>query len=203
MDFENIQKSWHKQPVIADPDHTVLNAQKDKWQRNQKKVFKMNICMSAAFLGTMLGIGWVYFSFEDQYGPAFKISIASVYILMIVYLIITWRSYSFKRINLDSSSQTFIQQQIKKLRWQKDVITKYLVIYIILLWLAMVMYILEIAKEGTPTFRYTAIGVTTMYLFGCAIWSRATRQKKHLQELNDLIADLDDLKKGLDTMHGE
>nr|WP_199157606.1 hypothetical protein [Pedobacter sp. ASV2] len=199
MNFDDIQKSWQAQPVQVNTDNKVLNAQKDRWQKNQQKLFKVNICMSLGFLAAMIVIGWVYFSFKAEYGLPFKISIATVYTLMIVFLVISWRSYSFKKRNIDDSSQKYIQQQIKMLKWQKDVITKYTWFYIVLLWLAMVMYILEITLKGTPTFRYTALAITTLYMFGITWWNRLRKQKKQLIEINELIADLESIRQGLNN----
>ncbi|WP_316804847.1 hypothetical protein [Pedobacter nototheniae] len=197
MDFEDIQKSWQAQPVEVNTDHKLLDAQKDRWERNQQKLFRNNICMSLGFFVAMVVIGWVYFSFKDQYGLPFKISIATVYILMIVFLVINWRSYAFKKRNIHDSSQEYIQQQIKRLNWQKNIITKYTWMYTILLWLAMVMYIWEITMMATPTFRYTALGITTFYIFGITVWNRARKQKKQLKEIHELIADLENMKRGL------
>lgn len=200
MDFDDIQKSWQAQPVQVNMDNKILNAQKDRWQKNQQKLFKANICMSLGFLAAMIVIGWVYFSFKAEYGLPFKISIATVYTLMIVFLVISWRSYSFKKRNIDDSSQEYIQQQVKMLKWQKDVITKYTWFYIVLLWLAMVMYICEITMKATPTFRYTALAITTLYIFGITLWNRLRKQKRQLLEINELITDLESIGQGLNNV---
>lgn len=200
MEFEDILKGWQEQPVQANPDQNVLDTRKDDWQRNQQKIFKTNICLSLGFLAAMIGIGWVYFSFKDEYGWPFKMSIAAIYCLMIVFSVISWRSYSFKRTNMHLSSQRYIQQQIDKLRWQKNVIVKYTGIYTVLLWLAMVMYIWEITMAATTTFRYTALGITTLYIFGMSIWSIKRKQKKQIPGINSLIADLEAMKRRLDAL---
>lgn len=200
MDFDDIQKSWQAQPVQVNMDNKILNAQKDRWQKNQQKLFKANICMSLGFLVAMIVIGWVYFSFKAEYGLPFKISIATVYTLMIVFWGISWRSYSFKKRNIDDSSQEYIQQQVKMLKWQKDVITKYTWFYIVLLWLAMVMYIWEITIKATPTFRYTAFAITTLYIFGITLWNRLRKQKRQLLEINEIITDLESIGQGLNNI---
>ena len=196
IDFEDIKNSWQAHPIGVNTDQKLLYVKKDKWERNQKRVFKSNLLISIGFFIAMLGIGWVYFTFKDQYGLPFKISIATVYILMIVFSVVSWRSYRFKKRDTDDSSQEYIQQQIKSLTWQKDVITKYMWIYTILLWLAMLLYIWEITTKATPTFRYTAFGITTLYIFGITVWGRVYKKKKQLKEINELIGDLKRLKRG-------
>ena len=83
--------------------------------------------------------------------------------------------------------------------WQKDVMTKFVWIYNFLLWLAMVLYIWEITAKGTPTLRYTALGITTLYIFGITLWSNFYKKKKHLKEINELIEDFKTLKEGFEN----
>jgi hypothetical protein len=197
MEFEDIQKSWQTQRIEVRPHHTVLEANKNRWERNQQKLLKSNVWMSLGFVVAMVAIGWVYFAFYEQYGLPFKVSIGCMYMLMIIFLVVSWRSYNFGKGNMDDSSQEYIQQQIKKLSWQKNVIKRYTVIYVILLWLALLMYIWEITITATPTFRFTAFGLTTLYLFGITMWNRVKKQKKQLAEINLLISSLEDIKGSL------
>jgi len=199
MEFEDIQKSWHQQAVQPSPDTEMLNLQQNNWQKNQQKLKRANVGMSLGFLAAMVGIGWVYISFKDEYGMAFKLSIAVVYFLMIAFLFVSWRSYSFKQINTVSNNQDYIEQQIKKLMWQKDVIIKYTWIYTVLLWMAMMLYIWEITMEATPTFRYTAMAITSLYIFGITFWNRVKKKQRQLDEINVLINDLGEMRSGLNS----
>ena len=198
-DFEDIKNSWQSQPIEATANQKLLLTKQYNWERNQKKLLKTNLFMSIGFVVAMVGIGWVYITFKDQYGLPFRISIVAVYSLMIVFSVISWRSYQFKRRNNNESSQAYIQQQLKSLMWQKDVMTKFVWIYNFLLWLAMVLYIWEITAKGTPTLRYTALGITTLYIFGITLWSNFYKKKKHLKEINELIEDFKTLKEGFEN----
>lgn len=198
MEFEDIQKSWQAQRIQGNPHPKLFEAQKNRWERNQQKLLKNNIWMSLGFVAAMVGIGWVYFAFHEQYGIHFRVSIACIYILMILFLVVNWRSYSFRRGNMDDSSKEYIQQQIKRLSWQKNVIKRYTFIYVILLWMALVMYIWEITITATPIFRFTAFGLTTIYLFGITMWNKVKKQKKQLEEINLLISGLEDIKGSLE-----
>lgn len=198
MEFEDIQKSWQAQPIEGNPHPKLFETQKNKWERNQQKLLKSNIWMSLGFIAAMVGIGWVYFAFHEQYGMPFSVSIACIYILMILFVLASWRSYSFRKVSMDDSSRQYIQQQIKRLSWQKHVIKRYTFIYLILLWMALVMYIWEITITATPIFRFTALGLTTIYLFGITMWNKVKKQKRQLEEIDLLISGLEDLKRRLD-----
>lgn len=197
MEFEDIQKSWNQQTVEPVPDIEMLNVQQHNWKKNQKKLKRSNVIMSIGFLFAMVGIAWVYISYKDEFGLAFKLSIATVYFLMIAFLFVSWKSYAFRQVNTDHNSQDYIGQQIEKLIWQKAVITKYTWIYTILLWMAMLLYIWEITKAATPTFRYTAIAITSFYIFGITIWNRVRKKQRQLDEINGLIKDLELMRSGL------
>ncbi len=77
MNFEDMKKNWQTQAVNAVTDSNEFRTALDsKWQKHQQKVLRMNICLSLAFLAAMIVIGWVYFSFKDEYHWPFQISIA-------------------------------------------------------------------------------------------------------------------------------
>ena len=198
MEFEDIQKSWQAQRVGVQPNPKLFEVQKNRWARNQQKLLKSNIRMSLGFITAMAAIGWVYFTFHEQYGMPFKVSIACMYMLMLLFSVVSWRSYSFRKVGLDDSSQEYIQQQIKRLSWQKNVLERYTFIYVVLLWMALIMYIWEITETASATFRFTAFGITTIYLFGITFWNKVKKQKNKLEELNLLISGLENIKDSLD-----
>ncbi|RZK68636.1 MAG: hypothetical protein EOO85_23905, partial [Pedobacter sp.] len=191
MEFEDIQKSWQAQSVQVKADNKTLNAQTSKWEKNQQRLLRSNICMSLGFVAAMVGIGWVYFSYHEEYGLPFKVSIAFIYILMIVFSIVSWKSYSFSKSNMDDSSQQYIRKQIKKLNWQKKVITKYTIVYVAILWMALMLYIWEITENASPTFKFFAFGITTTYIIGITIWTNFRKKKKQIVEIDSIIADLE------------
>ena len=200
MEFEDIQKSWQAQSVQVKADNKTLNAQTSKWEKNQQRLLRSNICMSLGFVAAMIGIGWVYFSYHEEFGMPFKISIAFIYILMIVFSVVSWRSYSFNKNKMHDSSQQYIEQLIGKLKWQKAVITKYTFVYVVILWMALMLYIWEITKPGSPTFKFFAYGITTLYIVGITAWTHFRKKKKQLVEIESIIADLEAMKSSLNKI---
>ena len=202
MKFEDLQKSWQEQPVTAFTDDTALEQQQTIWQQHQRKLFIANSCMSMGFLAAMLGIGWVYMAYYKQFGWPFKVSIISTYLLMIVFLVINWRSYAFKKEDRELSSAIYIKYQLTKLNWQKKILLQYTWVYTVLLWLAMVMYIWEITAKGSTTFRFAALGITTAYILGITLWNVLKKQKKTLLKINGLIEGLQKISRGFQEEQG-
>lgn len=190
--FEDIQQSWLSQPVkMVDPP--AIQFVQSKWQKHQRKVLLANLAMSIGFLAALIVIGWVFIAFRDQYGWLFDASIVVVYCLLILYLFITWRGYGFKKENLEVSGADFIDYQITRLEWQRKILTTYIWIYMVLLWIALSFYIAEVTGRGSVLFTLTALGITTLYFIGIACWSWFRKNKKQLRQIDELIHELKQL----------
>ncbi|RZM30119.1 MAG: hypothetical protein EOO88_02060 [Pedobacter sp.] len=190
MKFEDLQQSWQAQPVEAFTGTPKVEEQKTKWQQRQRKLLRSNIFMSLGFLAAMIGIGWVYFAYRAEFGLPFRISIATCYLLMVVFATVNWRSYAFKNESMDVSAQEYIRYQIGKLNWQRKIVQYYTHVYTILLWLALVLYTWEITERGTALFRFTALAIITAYIGGITFWTTKKKQRKTLLEINGLITEL-------------
>lgn len=195
--FEDIQKNWLSQPVNDVVQPSEIQFVQNKWQKQQRKVLFANLAMSFGFLIALITIGWVFFAFRHQYGWPFEVSIAVIYCLIIIFLIVSWRSYGFKKESLEVSSVDFIHYQISKLHWQRKVLTTYVWIYCVLLWLALSLYTVEITRRASILFTLTALGITTAYLTGIALWSWFRKTKKQLRQIDEIIYDLKQLHHSL------
>jgi hypothetical protein len=179
MNFDELKNSWQTQPLNTDMKFKEFKSAFDsKWQKHQRKVWKMNVCMSLGFLSAMIAIAWVYFSFKDEYDWPFQASLITTYLLMIIFAAISWRSYGFKKENFEATSKDFVHYQLEKINWQRKVIAQYFWIYIVLLWLALVLYIWEITSGGTALFRYSALGICSVFLLVLSIVEARTQGKK-------------------------
>lgn len=191
MDFDELRKSWQTQPVNDITEITELKSGfQNKWQKNQKKVLRTNICMSIGFLGSIFFLLWVYNTYQAEYRWPFKVSIGTTILLMILFSLISWRSYAFKKENLEGSFVEYIDYQIQKLFWQRKMLTQFIWVYSILLWLALVMYVWELTNGATALFRYTALAIITAYLVGLNIWSWYKKQKKQILAIDEMIGEL-------------
>ncbi|RYE27563.1 MAG: hypothetical protein EOP45_00760 [Sphingobacteriaceae bacterium] len=200
MNFEDLQKSWLAQPVNAVTNIKQLESNlESKWQKYQRKVLITNLFISVSFVLTLFVIGWIYLKYHLQYGVPFTVSIGLVYVLLLVFLMVSWRSYAFKKDKMEVSGVEYLSYQLQKLHWRRKTITSYIWVYTILLWLALMMYTFEVTRVSAPVFRYGAIVLITAYAFGITIWSRFVKQKKQLMQLEELTAELEELRMKLSS----
>ena len=186
MNFEELKSSWQTQPLNSGVELNELKRDFDsKWNRYQNGIYRTNVCMSLGFIAATIAIVTVYIKFQAEFGLAFKLSLASTCLLMIVFAVIAWRSYDFKKDNLEVSSNDFVQYQLRKISWQRKVVSQYIWIYMALLWLAVMMYIWEITNPATATLKYAAMGVTTLFLLIVAIRD-GRKQKSRLAKLDEM-----------------
>ena len=191
MNFEELKSSWQTQPLNSGMELNELKRDLDsKWNKYQNSLYRTNVCMTLGFIAATIAIVTVYIKFQAEFGLAFKLSLASTCLLMIVFAAIAWRSYDFKKDNLEVSSNDFVQYQLKKIRWQRSVISRYIWIYMALLWLAVMMYIWEITSQATATLKYSAMGVTTLFLVIVAVRD-GRKQKRRLARLDEMTSALE------------
>ena len=191
MNFDELKSSWQTQPLNSGMEINELKTTLDnKWNKYQQSLYRTNICMTLGFLAATIVITWVFFAFQAEFGLAFKLSLASTCLLMIVFAAIAWRSYDFKKDHLEVASTDFIKYQLQKISWQRKVISQYIWIYMVLLWLAVMTYMVEILAPATATLRYSAIGITTLFLVIVA-FRDARKQKSRLARLDDMAAELE------------
>lgn len=197
MNFDELKSSWQTQPLNSGMEINELKTTLDnKWNKYQQSLYRTNICMTLGFLAATIVITWVFFAFQAEFGLAFKLSLASTCLLMIVFAAIAWRSYDFKKDHLEVASTDFIKYQLQKISWQRKVISQYIWIYMVLLWLAVMTYMVEILAPASATLRYSAIGITTLFLVIVA-FRDARKQKSRLARLDDMAAELEQQQKML------
>jgi hypothetical protein len=190
MNFEELKSSWQTQPLDSGMEINELKRDLDsKWDKYQKSLYRTNVCMSLGFVAATIAIVTVYIKFQAEFGLAFKLSLASTCLLMIVFAAIAWRSYDFKKDNLEVSSNDFVRYQLKKIEWQRKVISQYIWIYMVLLWLAVMMYIWEITSPGTAVLKYSSMGVTTLFML-IVSFRDGRKQKSRLARLNEMTEEL-------------
>ncbi|OQP56913.1 hypothetical protein A3860_10060 [Niastella vici] len=76
-------------------------------------------------------------------------------------------------------------------------LTRYVWIYSVLIWLAVSFYIVEVTSKGSVLFTLTALGLTTAYILGVGIWTWFRKNKKQLQQIDDIMYDLEQLHDAL------
>jgi hypothetical protein len=195
MNFEDLQLSWKTQPVKDPGDTNQLKlSMETSWNKHQRKLLRTNIWMSLCFVLTCIGIAFVYFAYLEHFGWAFQLSIVFVYLLMFVYLGVSWKSYGFRKEKRTEPSTGYISYQLEKLQWQRKMITTYSQVYALLLWLDIMCYTWEVTAKGSALFRFGALLVFTVYIAGVTIWQRRTKQKRALKGIDHMICDFEQLR---------
>lgn len=192
--FEELQHSWLSQSVEKTTTDNIAHLVQDKLDKHQRKLRRSNLFMTAGFVLAASGIAWVYFTYHHQYHWPFDVSIGSVFCLMIVFAVLSWKSYDFRKDQRDVSGIDYLDNQIGKLKWQKKMLTSYVWVYTVLLWLALVGYIIEITKKGSLLFTFTALAITTLYIAGVSLWSRFYKQKKQLNAIDELLKNFEQMR---------
>ena len=196
--FQELQNSWLSQPVENNTIDHAAHVVQDKWEKHQRKLRRSNICMSIGFIIASSVITWVYITYHNEYNWPFDMSIASAFTLMVVFAVLSWKSYDFKKDQRDISGIEYLNNQIGKLKWQKKMLTRYMWIYSVLLYLALVGYIVEITKRGSLLFTLTALAITTAYIAAVSLWNRFYKQKKQLKTIDDLLKDFEQMRSGIE-----
>jgi MFS family permease len=195
--FEDIQKDWLSQPLneVVKPAETKLT--QDKWQKRQRKVLRSNLFITIAFLIVVILSGCLYFQFRHMYRWPFDVSIVAMCSLAIIFLIVSWKSYGFKKENLEVSSVDFIDYQINKLQWQRKILKTYVWVYWVLLWIVLGFYTVEVTSHGSLLFTLTALGVITAYFIGVSLISWFLKNKKQIRKIDEIIDELKQLQESL------
>lgn len=192
--FEELQNSWLSQSVEKNTKDNIVHIVQCKLDKNQRKLRRYNLCMSIGFVLAGSVIAWVYFTYQQQYNWPFDVSLGSTFSLMIVFAVLSWKSYDFRKDQRDIAGIDYLNNQIEKLKWQKKMLTNYVWVYTVLLWLAMVGYIVEITKRGSLLFTFTALIITTLYIAGISLWNRFYKQKKQLETIDELLKSFEQMR---------
>lgn len=201
MDFDELQKSWKAQPVeIPELKPEMIDELASKWAKQQSKLKRVNIFVSVAFLLVFVDLAWVYFSFHKGHTIFFGGSIFMMFLMMCIYLVMLWRGLSLDKFTTDTASNIYLDKYIRKLRWQRMLITRYSWIYAFLLWLLFMFYCYDITLNATLQMKLIIPSVITVYIFGMQLIMRFTKKKKQLKNIDDLIAEMTDMKRKMETL---
>jgi hypothetical protein len=191
MNFEELQSSWQQQQVAEPEKIKVLQDTLDNtWSAYQRRLRRSNITLSLSLIPACLVMAWVYFSFHAEYNWPFDASIAVTYVLIFVYISVVWRSYAFKKDQRDVSTVDYISYQLKKISWQRLVLTRYSMVYAFLLLIAINLYIWEISAGGSVLFRVSAFTISDLYIIGINVWYIIKKQPEQLETIDKLTENL-------------
>jgi membrane-associated HD superfamily phosphohydrolase len=145
MNFEELQNSWKAQPV--NPGGAAPGVQDGllkQVRRQQRTVLWSNIATTLGFTATFCVFGWLYASLHAERGSLFGGSLLFMSLIMLIYLWVIWKGFSFRRMDMNVPISYFLTAYTTKLKWRRKLITTYTWIYGVLLWLALMLYMIDV-----------------------------------------------------------
>lgn len=188
--FEQIQQNWLGQPINQ---QVIANQLDNEWRNRQLKVLTVNVFLTLSFLVAFVIIGCIYYKYHNQYGWLFSQSIIAIYLILTMFLVTTWKSLGFKQQGGDMPVTGFIDYQLRKYDWQRRVLSIYVWIYVLLLWVALCGFILTFTDKGL--LQTWSIILTTFYILGIS-WASRRYNKKRLISIDDSIQELNTIRSG-------
>ena len=197
MDFDELQKNWQAQPVnIPEADPARLEALAQKWHKQQRGVRRSNILSTIGFLAVIINFCWVYWSFHAGRSLLFGGSLLMMVAVMLVFMWVMWKGVSYNKEDMSLTSASYIDQYLQRLYWRRKTITTYKWIYAFLLWLALMLYFVDVLKGGSTLLIVGAVSGTTVYIAGVMLLT-IRKSKKKLVEIDELISELQELKRNI------
>jgi hypothetical protein len=195
MDFEELQKSWQSQPLTSPGEITaVQESVAGKWRKQQRGVLWSNIFTTIGFIAVFVVFGKIHIAFHAGRTILFDGSLVAMSLVMFVYLWVIWKGVALKKADFSAPVNNYLDHYLKTLHWRKKLITTYSWIYGVLLWTALMLYMLDVTHGGSVLFQAAAMGGTTAYIFGVLTITRYTSGRKKLRKIDELMLELEQLK---------
>lgn len=201
MDFEELQRSWQQQPVeIPDVKADQVDALMGKWDKEQRKLKRNNIIVTILFSLVFVDFGAVYFKFREGKSILFGGSILMLALCMLVFLWVLWRGVAYDKYDPAAASNVYIEKYLQKLRWRRRTITHYIWVYATMLWIGFMFYSYSLNYDPGSKLKIWMPICVTIYIFGMVTLVRFTKKKKQLKVIDELIADIEAMKKKMDLL---
>ena len=193
MNFEELQQSWQGQPLtIPDLNAGARQQLAHKWQKAQRQVLWSNIGVTGAFAVTLCVLAWVYLQWHSTRGMLFTGSLAATALLLLTFLSVLWKGTVLKRMDPTLPGTQYLKRYHTALRWRQRTLTTYTWVYMVLLWLAMILYMADVLQEMPLWVRLAAPATMTVYVL-LVKWLTRKKQKRQLQQTNELIAEVEQM----------
>jgi hypothetical protein len=199
MNFEELQKSWHSQPVTLSENNAAIEERMiGRWRKQQRTVLWSNIATTIGFVGVFFVFGKVFASFHAGHSAFFGGSMLAMVAVMLMYLVVAWKGFASRKIDHSIAIRKYLDSYSKALQWRRKLITTYNWVYAVLLWASLMCYILDVTHGGSMLLQIGAPAITTAYIFGVIFITRYTKGKKQLLNIDELMADINLLKEKME-----
>lgn len=191
MNFDALKNEWQQQhaPELNLQEHE--NTLAEKLKKTQRKLLVGNIISTLGLMVGLVGIGWAWIAMKEDNVPYF-INLLLVSLLIIFSAGVLWSRLIFwKRPDFSLDSQTFIRKTLRRLKRTPRITRWFMPVYAVLLTALLTYHILNVAADGSPAFKFTALSITYLYVAVSTIWSIRHHRKKQRKEIEPLIRELE------------
>lgn len=191
MNFEELQQGWKQQPVNRQEDITAITERiASQAAAQKKKILRGNVRTTFGFAVALYVFGRVFLQHYKEADWFFGGSIFFMSLLLLVYLWVIWKGMPYRKLNTGTDNEAYIAHYVAKLEWQRKVIMHYRKFYAVLLWAALMVYLTDVTAPLSLPYRILAPVATTTYIVGVMALTWRFQQKKQLQEIDGLLANL-------------
>ncbi len=187
-ELKNWQQSWQQEEAPLPDSNTLLQM----LNKMEAKASRERVLILLAFVLTIGFLIWVLPLFQSAY----FITGFSLIALAMVILLIRLFMHKLRPVNridlLDN--KTFLQQQIKSLRWRMRTTAVYMWVYAFLLMAGINIVYLDALSDLSLSGRLVAHGGASLFILIIFGWGVRKRLKKYRQELLPLITTLEDMQ---------
>lgn len=188
MDFETLQKSWMEQQLpIPHTDESALEQAMQQWEKQTKAAKRINLLLTVTLGIVAVVLVWVYAAFHHSRSVLFGLSLLTMIVLMGGYIIVLWKGTTVPLPDAQSSEVDFLKQHLRKLHWRRKTITTYTNAYMILLWLAVMLYMSDVLAELSTWIKIAVPLAVTLYILGLHLLIKKKSRTKQLNNIDTLI----------------
>ena len=195
--FEDLKSEWKNQSVDeSEIDIKNLQSRAEASLNNQQRTLVFtSLKVSIAFAAVWITIGLLWHYLPDR-TPYFYTSLFLMGLVLVIFLALMWLTVQYKNIDAFKNHKNYIQSNLKKLRLRKWTMTTGIWIYLVLLTAVFCFYFIDVLAGTELWLKVLAnISVPTYGLF--VMWLVRKKNKKQLEEIDELIAKLEEWQKEL------
>jgi membrane associated rhomboid family serine protease len=193
-EFQDFAKIWQQQSERVPPQRQPQNQKKSIWERIdeiQAKIRRENITVTIALVATTAFLGFIWYHYDaQQWLLTLGLSLIILGMMGSLYFFYQ-RTIGERTIDMGQPTQDYVSEVLKKLRYQRLIITRVMPVYAFLLILGLNLSYLEIIGAVSPGLRWTIHLLMTLVLIAVFLFSGRRHLRKYDAHYSPLIQQLE------------
>ncbi|GAA4308688.1 hypothetical protein GCM10023149_02710 [Mucilaginibacter gynuensis] len=183
-DFDQLVSVWQGQPKRdqLSVDEALKQVKKGMGSLN-KKLLRGITSMMVGFISVFLTMLFLAFESWVTY-----LGIGIMLSTMLLYVLVMVRDYRLITKQDVTTNPTEYLQSLKEYQHRRaDMYGWLYYLYVLLLSIGLSLYFFEVLQSSSPTFKYSAYGITAAWLLFCTFYLRGRILKNEQEKLNLMI----------------